>query len=77
MATKTERPKPTEEELRVRAGVARSLWRADNKGNLPSDLAERKAAFDLVKRDYNKKAAILVQQLEKTNLKLVEIDPKS
>lgn len=76
MATKTERPKPTEEELRLRRTLANILWHTDHKDNMPSDPAERKAAFDLVKQDYQRKALDLTRRLENNNLMIVESDPQ-
>lgn len=75
MATKTDRPKPTEEELRLRRVIANILWHCDHKDDMPSDPAERKAAFDLVKQDYRRKALDLTRSLENNNLMIVETDP--
>lgn len=77
MAAETAPPKATEEELHLRSRLARMLWHADNAGTISSDPAERKAAFDLVKQDYNRKALDLTRRLKNNNLKLVEIDPKA
>lgn len=77
MATKTDRLDPTEEDLRLRRILARLLWNSDHKDDMPSDPAERKAAFDLVRRDYQKKALDLTRRLENNNLKLVETDKQS
>lgn len=41
---------------------------------MPSDPAERKAAFELVKHDYHRKAVDLERRLENNNLKLVELE---
>ena len=76
MATTTERSKPTEEELRLRRQLANILWHADHKDDMPSDLAERRAAFDLVKQDYQRKALDLTRHLENNNLMIVETEPK-
>ncbi|WP_117295948.1 hypothetical protein [Rhodobacteraceae bacterium W635] len=77
MATKTDRLEHTEEDLRLRRILARVLWNSDHKDDMPSDPAERKAAFDLVRRDYQKKALDLTRRLENNNLKLVETDKQS
>lgn len=76
MATKTDRPKPTEEELRIRKTLGNILWHIDYKGDMPSDPAERKAAFDLVKQDYRRRAIDLARRLENNKLKLVETQPQ-
>ena len=76
MSTKTDRPQPTEEELRLRRVLANILWHCDHKNDMPSDAAERKAAFNLVKQDYQRKALDMTRQLENNNLMIVETEPK-
>ena len=76
MATKTDRPQPTEEELHQRRVLARILWHSDQKENMPSDLAERKKAYDLVKKNYHRKALELTQRLKNNNLMIVETEPQ-
>ena len=76
MATKTDRPQPTEEELHQRRVLARILWQSDQKENMPSDLAERKKAYDLVKKNYHRKALELTQRLKNNNLMIVETEPQ-
>lgn len=76
MATKTDRPQPTEEELHQRRVLASILWHSDQKENMPSDLAERKKAYDLVKKNYLRKARELTQRLKNKNLMIVETEPQ-
>lgn len=77
VSSKTERPHPTEEELRLRRVLASILWHIDHKGDMPSDPVERKAAFELVKHDYHRKAIDLGRRLENNNLKLVELETQA
>lgn len=72
MPTKTDRPQPTEEELQLRRLLANILWIGDHKDDMPSDPAERKAAFALVRQDYLKKAIDLTRRLENHKLMIVE-----
>ncbi len=77
MATKTpvsaEKPKASEEQIRVRNKVANILWHVDHKDDLPADLDERKAAYALVKSEYVKKAGAFIQRLDNNNLSMVEV----
>lgn len=77
MEPKTERPKPTKEELILRTRIAFILWHTDNRDNVTNDTEERKAAFDLVRKDYQRKALDLTQRLENNNLMIVDTDPKA
>lgn len=76
MPTKTDRPQPTEEELQLRRLLANILWIGDHKDDMPSDPAERKAAFALVRQDYLKKAIDLTRRLENHKLMIVEAKPQ-
>lgn len=72
MAIKIEQPMPTKEELHQRRVLARILWHSDHKDDMSQDPAERKAAFDLLKNDYLKKAIDITRHLENNNLRLTE-----
>lgn len=76
MATKTDQPKPTEEELQLRVKLARVLWHNDHMDDMSNDEKERKAAFDAVAHDYQRKALDLTRRLENNNLMIVGTDPQ-
>lgn len=76
MPTKTTSPKPTAEELNLRVKLARVLWHNDHMDNMPNDIEERKAAFDAVALDYQRKALDLTRRLENNNLMIVETEPQ-
>ncbi|MFV0514702.1 MAG: hypothetical protein ACK5MY_13915 [Jhaorihella sp.] len=72
MVNRADRAEPSEEELRLRGILARILWHIDHQDDMPSDPAERKAAFEPVNREYQKKAHYLTRHLRNNNLMIGE-----
>jgi hypothetical protein len=67
-----EKPRASEEEIQIRTKVANILWHVEHMDDLPADLDERKAAYAMVKKEYLKKSAALIQRLGKNKLNIVE-----